>query len=246
MLYDPVCALMTFDPWVVRRLPSKEEERKERARRRRAERSAQMLADEAWAYRKQSMPDQSYEARRERLDREGRKELDTILAALSGRKFRAWYEATTGESVEGFLANVLLTPEQFEERYPRLSWHRDYRVWLESRIERVANDNPWKNPEMLEHWAKQLHDCKDPKERRRILLRLATPPWVDSRKIREIYAARVQIEIETGVPHDVDHIVPLVSRKVCGLHCEANLRIVPATENRSKSNKFDVLRDLFT
>lgn len=34
----------------------------------------------------------------------------------------------------------------------------------------------------------------------------------------------------------VDHIVPLQSNWVCGLHCEANLRVIPGAENESKRN----------
>lgn len=229
---------MTHNPWIVRPLPSKAEEQKERARRRKKEREEQRMAYELRAYRKQNQPDTSQDARRERLSRENAERRETILASLRGRTFRAWYEATTGEPVEDFLAEVLLTPEQFEARSTRLSWHRDYLGWLEARIERVANDNPWKNPEKVGHWAKEIQECSDPKERRRLLLRLATPVWADRKKIRAIYDEREQLELETGIPHDVDHIVPLVNQLVCGLHWEANLRIVPAVENRSKSNKF--------
>jgi len=41
-----------------------------------------------------------------------------------------------------------------------------------------------------------------------------------------------------GVPFDVDHVVPLVSDIVCGLHNEFNLRVIPASTNRSKGNRF--------
>lgn len=34
------------------------------------------------------------------------------------------------------------------------------------------------------------------------------------------------------------HVVPLRHRLVCGLHCEANLRAVPASCNRAKSNRY--------
>jgi hypothetical protein len=38
--------------------------------------------------------------------------------------------------------------------------------------------------------------------------------------------------------HDVDHIVPLTSKFVCGLHCEANLQYLPSRVNQSKKNRY--------
>lgn len=66
---------------------------------------------------------------------------------------------------------------------------------------------------------------------------MATPPWADPKKIRAIYAAGVATSAATGVPHEVDHIVPLKSELVCGLHCEANLQVISSTQNRSKRNR---------
>ena len=37
----------------------------------------------------------------------------------------------------------------------------------------------------------------------------------------------------------VDHIIPINHPRICGLHCPANLRIVTASENSSKQNKWD-------
>lgn len=72
------------------------------------------------------------------------------------------------------------------------------------------------------------------KERRR-----ATPQWVDRQSIQEIYALAIILEKETGIPHEVDHIVPIKGKTVSGLHVSYNLRVVTATINRKKSNSFD-------
>jgi hypothetical protein len=66
----------------------------------------------------------------------------------------------------------------------------------------------------------------------------ATPPWADLDAIKEIYAEAARISRETGIPHHVDHRIPLQGRLVCGLHVEGNLQILPAKNNLSKGNKF--------
>ena len=60
----------------------------------------------------------------------------------------------------------------------------------------------------------------------------ATPPWANRGVIQAIY------EDAAGKGWHVDHIVPLKSKLVCGLHCEANLRPPPPAENISKGNRW--------
>lgn len=65
----------------------------------------------------------------------------------------------------------------------------------------------------------------------------ALPKWADLEKIRAFYERAVALTVETGVRHEVDHIYPLQSPVVCGLHCEANLQILTKAENLRKRNK---------
>lgn len=70
----------------------------------------------------------------------------------------------------------------------------------------------------------------------------AVPKWVTKQEkaaMRRLYDQCQQITEQTGVPHQVDHIYPLVSDVVCGLHCLANLQILTAEENNRKKCKVD-------
>lgn len=53
--------------------------------------------------------------------------------------------------------------------------------------------------------------------------------------MRDIYQLAA-IYRESCFPVEVDHIVPLQSEIVCGLHTPVNLQIIPAVENSRKGN----------
>ena len=76
---------------------------------------------------------------------------------------------------------------------------------------------------------------------RRAAKRQAIPLWakdeLDSFIVKELYDLATRRSTDTGVKHHVDHIVPLRSDFVCGLHCAANLRVVTGSENHSKGNR---------
>jgi len=67
----------------------------------------------------------------------------------------------------------------------------------------------------------------------------ATPKWANLALIESFYLKAAQLSFETGVAHEVDHVVPLVSKVVCGLHVESNLRVITQSENRSKGNSLE-------
>jgi len=66
---------------------------------------------------------------------------------------------------------------------------------------------------------------------RRARLKKATPPWADLDKIKLIY-------LNCPKGFHVDHIIPLNSDRVCGLHVKDNLQYLEAKINLLKSNSF--------
>lgn len=65
----------------------------------------------------------------------------------------------------------------------------------------------------------------------------AVPKWADEAKTLAIYSRAAKKTKDTGVPHQVDHIIPLQSPLVCGLHYHKNLRVVTAEKNMLKGNR---------
>jgi hypothetical protein len=72
--------------------------------------------------------------------------------------------------------------------------------------------------------------------KRRALTRQATPSWSDSATVAGMFQL-ASIFNRTGINLHVDHIVPLKSDDVCGLNCEGNLRLMPASDNIAKGNR---------
>ena len=65
----------------------------------------------------------------------------------------------------------------------------------------------------------------------------AWPDWADDEKMDLVYEERDRLSLMTGKPYHVDHMVPICSPYVCGLHNEFNLEPMLEKENMQKSNK---------
>lgn len=84
-------------------------------------------------------------------------------------------------------------------------------------------------------WRERNRDKMQEKRQRR-RASIAVPRWADVGEMRKIYLRANLISKMTGLRYEVDHVVPLQSPLVCGLHCEANLQILTRSENRAKGN----------
>lgn len=63
----------------------------------------------------------------------------------------------------------------------------------------------------------------------------STPAWANAEIVEWFYFDARWMTEQTGVQHEVDHFYPLRGKTVSGLHCEDNLRVIPAYENRRKN-----------
>ena len=75
---------------------------------------------------------------------------------------------------------------------------------------------------------------------RRRRLKECSPSWItmeDKRNIREMYTVAARTTEITGVKYEVDHIVPINSNVVCGLHVPWNLQVMTKDANLRKSNQ---------
>jgi hypothetical protein len=97
--------------------------------------------------------------------------------------------------------------------------------------------NPERNRELArETYVRTKARCHANVAARRAHQHLAIAPWADLAAIKAIYAEAGRRNAKGEMVH-VDHVIPLKHPLVCGLHCEANLEIVPALANWSKNNR---------
>lgn len=75
------------------------------------------------------------------------------------------------------------------------------------------------------------------KARRRAALLMATPEWARS---GEIWRRLVLVYESCPSGLEVDHIVPLQGKDVCGLHVPWNLQYLTKSENSSKGNRLTI------
>lgn len=124
---------------------------------------------------------------------------------------------------------MLAQKQRALQRDPDCLKKYDRRSYWKNRDKRIAKSRRW-NIENKEAFAAR-------EAARRAAQKSATPKWADLEAIEAVYLAAAERTKATGVLHHVDHIVPLQSKIVCGLHVQGNLQVLPAFDNQSKNNR---------
>lgn len=113
-----------------------------------------------------------------------------------------------------------------------------------ARTRKWTANNPERKRQMdLEFKAKNPAKVTSYKARYRAARRQATPPWLTQEQINQItavYEEAKRLTEQTGIPYEVDHIVPLAGRVVSGLHVPWNLRAIPRTENNRRPRIYQI------
>jgi len=108
----------------------------------------------------------------------------------------------------------------------------------------TSDFSSWRKQQNLERsWAKEASaEDRHARARRKRTgaLDLATPAWLTPKQKAEIealYEEARRLTRETRERHEVDHIVPLHSPVVSGLHVPWNLRVLSKDTNNRKGNR---------
>lgn len=157
------------------------------------------------------------------------------LATLMRANYVANKSSRIANSKAAYEANKEAHSEYHKARYQRIkdskkiaqaARYAENSAYTKARVSEYNKANPGKKT----HWT----------AKRRAAQLQATPAWSDLVVIQAFYEDAKTLETIFGWPFHVDHIVPLNHPLVSGLHVPANLQILNASDNLSKSNTFHI------
>ena len=176
---------------------------------------------------------------------ERKRQMDRDYAAANRdrarRKTREWAAANPERKRASDKAYYDLNRDKLAGR--SVTYRAENRDKIQTRKEAYQAENRERIRQMRKEWrannkAKVLANVPMRKMRQRH----ATPPWLTKEhklQMRRAYETAQVFGEALGEPFHVDHIVPISSPVVCGLHVPWTLQILRAVENIEKSNRLD-------
>lgn len=202
----------------------------------RKDHAADLTSYKAEWYRENSSIIAAREAKKHAANPEIRRERSRKYAEQNAealrQKTRAWVAKNPDRKREADSEYYLLNEQRVKDnvhkwrtKNPERKAELD-REWRECNSERAkANASAWKKLNAGKvNAATRL---------RAALKKQQQPGWANQLKIDAVYATAKRLGMH------VDHIIPLKSKFVCGLHVETNMQYLSPAENLRKSNKFD-------
>lgn len=151
---------------------------------------------------------------------------------------REWHASNLEKSRARSAAWKKANPEKV--RAARQTWYAENlekilaagrESYAENRDEQRARLRKWASENVGKRTANQAKRTARQKQR--------TPKWLtreDFQAMSFMYEMARALSEATGIPHHVDHEIPLQGERVSGLHVPQNLQILTAFENVSKKN----------
>ena len=101
--------------------------------------------------------------------------------------------------------------------------------------------DPVKFCDRSKEWRQNNPDkYREIKQKRRAARFNATPPWYGELDEFVLMQAHELCQLRrnaTGIDWNIDHMIPLQAKNVCGLHVWNNFQVIPARLNSAKCNK---------
>lgn len=140
--------------------------------------------------------------------------MKTCYQCKETKEYESFYKRSTG-SKDGYFNRCKICVDTYNKK------------WKKNNPEKhVANFQKWrvKNLDRMVYHSAQ---------------RRAKPMWGDKQYIQDLYSNSKEASKIFGILFEVDHIIPLNGKDVCGLHVPDNLQVLPRSLNREKSNKWN-------
>jgi hypothetical protein len=173
---------------------------------------------------------------------------------LRMRKYWADYPEAVEKRNKVFKEYKFKNPENYAklQEVKKYKWRNDEEYRLKtSESSKLKNRIRYLDPIYAEKRKKQGKEwfknnsgiAKEKRARRRASQKNATPSWltsIDKAKISSFYEIASALDVQIGVKHHVDHIVPIKGKSISGLHVPWNLQVLTATENLRKHNCYEI------
>lgn len=158
------------------------------------------------------------------------------------KEYNAKYRRENAEKIKQYAKSMVGFYRDSRKKYHKIyrSEHVD-QVTIQKNL--WYKNNIAKSKIKSKKWSSNNRDkCNATRAKRRAAMKNALPLWLTKIQIIEIsefFTKAKLLNVETGIVHHVDHIIPLQNKLVCGLHVPWNLQLLTPSENSSKKNKFD-------